>query len=61
MLEKEILKLLSKISLQLEDISCTQQDIKREIQKLHHEFAEFQSNALELEEKIPQGFRPSLN
>jgi hypothetical protein len=63
MLEKEILKLLRRISRQLEEIAATQEGIRAEMIELHSEFAEFQQQTLKnLEESYAKiGFDPVLN
>lgn len=53
MLALQILKMLQKISRQLEEVATAQQEIKEEILLLHEEFAEFQANTLRrLEEQV---------
>ncbi|MDO8520179.1 MAG: hypothetical protein Q7T11_08475 [Deltaproteobacteria bacterium] len=46
MIQQEILKLLQKISAQLDDISTAQGEIKDEIFLLHREFLRFQEHTL---------------
>lgn len=46
MIEKQIIKLLKKISVQLEDISAVQEKIRAEILRLHEELGEFHASTL---------------
>ncbi len=46
MLEKEIIKLLQKISIQLEMISLVQREIKGEIGIIYKNLSDFQENTL---------------
>lgn len=53
MLETEIIKLLNKISKQLEEIALSQSEIKSDVKTLYGELREFQEYTLKfLEDKI---------
>lgn len=55
MLEQEIVKLLSKISQQLEEVSANQAEIKKEILNLHIELATFEEMTLQsLQDRLSQ-------
>ncbi len=55
MLEKEILKVLNRVSLQLETISQVQNEIKEEITSLYKHLLELREHTLKnLEERFPQ-------
>ena len=61
MMENEILKLLRKISRQLEDISRSQDRIKGEIRLLHNELMSFQEQTHQLENRLSKSELDLLN
>lgn len=55
MLEQEIIKLLKKISAQLDGVAKTQESIRKEIRLLHEELADFEEYTLKsLEARLDQ-------
>lgn len=61
MLQNEILKLLKKVSAQLEEVVQTQLGIRNQINMLHNEIVCFEEITLkDLEEKIAESLRPEL-
>ena len=52
MIQNQILKLLQKISAQLDDISSTQGEIREEILLLHGELLRFQEFTTKIEESL---------
>lgn len=61
MLENEIIKLLRKISRQLEEISRSQERIKGEIRLLHDELLSFQEQTHQLESRLTKSELDLLN
>lgn len=61
MLENEIIKLLRKISRQLEEISRSQERIKGEIRLLHNELLSFQEQTHHLESRLTKSELDLLN
>ena len=61
MFQREILKLLKKVSAQLDEVVETQQGIRKQINMLHNEIVCFEEITLkDLEEKIAESLRPQL-